>query len=194
MKGGLAAIMAAAAVARSRNLRGDVIITAVVDEEYASIGTSSIVKRWHPDAAIVTEPTELNICVAHKGFIWLKVETAGIAAHGSRPDLGIDAIVKMGKVLVGLEELDSSLRSSPTHQLLHSGSLHASLIGGGQELSSYPQQCILSVERRTIPGETQEQVESQILSIFDQAAATDPDFKASLRTTLVRDAFEVSED
>jgi acetylornithine deacetylase len=194
MKGGLSAIMAAAAVARQRNLRGDVIVTAVVDEEYASIGTSSIIKRWHADAAIVTEPTELNICVAHKGFIWLEVETAGIAAHGSRPDLGIDAIVKMGKVLVGLEELDKSLRSAPTHRLLHSGSLHASLIGGGQELSSYPQQCILSVERRTIPGETQEQVESQVLSIFDQIAATDPDFKASLRTTLVRDAFEVSED
>ena len=194
MKGGLAAIMAAAAVARQRNLRGDVIVTAVVDEEFASIGTSSIVKRLHADAAIVTEPTELNICVAHKGFIWLEVETAGIAAHGSRPDLGIDAIVKMGKVLVGLDELDRSLRSASTHRLLGSGSLHASLIKGGQELSSYPKQCILSVERRTIPGEMQEQVESQILSIFDQVAATDPDFKASLRTTLVRDAFEVSED
>lgn len=194
MKGGLAAIMAAAAVARQRNLRGDVIVTAVVDEEYASIGTSSIVKRWHADAAIVTEPTELNICVAHKGFIWLELETTGIAAHGSRPDLGVDAIAKMGKVLVGLEKLDRSLRSAPSHRLLRSGSLHASLIQGGQELSSYPQQCLLSVERRTIPGETQEQVESQILGIVGQAAATDPDFKASLRTTLVRDAFEVSED
>jgi acetylornithine deacetylase len=193
MKGGLAAIMAAAAVARQRNLRGDVIVTAVVDEEFASIGTSSIVKRLHADAAIVTEPTELNICVAHKGFMWLEVETTGIAAHGSRPDLGIDAIVKMGKVLVGLEELDRSLRSVPTHRLLGSGSLHASLIRGGQELSSYPKSCSLSVERRTIPGEMQEQVESQILNIFDQVAATDPDFKASLRTTLVRDAFEVSE-
>src|SRR5205085_12541185 len=193
MKGGLPAIMAAAAVAGQRKLRGDVIITAVVDEEYASIGTSSIVKRWHADAAIVTEPTELNICVAHKGFIWLEIETTGIAAHGSRPDLGIDAIAKMGKVLVGLEKLDRTSRSAPSHRLLRSGSLHASLIGGGQELSSYPQQCILSVERRTIPGETQEQVESQISSVLNQVAATDADFKASLRTTLVRDAFEVSE-
>src|SRR5712691_908784 len=99
MKGGLAAIMAAGAAARQRRLRGDVIVTAVVDEEYASIGTS----------AIVTEPTELEICTAHKGFAWLEVETEGIAAHGSRPDLGVDAIVKMGKVLVGIEELDRSL-------------------------------------------------------------------------------------
>jgi len=194
MKGGLAAIMAAAAVARQRNLRGDLIVTAVVDEEYASIGTSSVVKRWHADAAIVTEPTELNICVAHKGFIWLEVETTGIAAHGSRPDLGVDAIAKMGKALVGLEKLDQSLRSVPSHRLLRSGSLHASLIAGGQELSSYPQQCILSVERRTIPGETQELIESQISDILHQVAASDPNFKASLRTTLVRDAFEVSED
>ena len=194
MKGGLAAIMTAAAAARQRNLRGDVVVTAVVDEEYASIGTRSIVKRWHADAAIVTEPTELNICIAHKGFIWLEIETTGIAAHGSRPDLGIDAIAKMGKVLVGLEKLDRSLRSTSSHRLLHSGSLHASLIQGGQELSSYPQQCILRVERRTIPGETQQQVESQISSLLNQVAATDPNFKASLRTTLVRDAFEVSED
>ena len=194
MKGGLAAIMLAAAEAKKRGLRGDVILTAVSDEEYASIGTSSIVKRWHADAAILTEPTGLDICVAHKGFIWLEVETTGIAAHGSRPDLGVDAIVKMGKVLVGLEDLDRSLRSKPSHRLLHSGSLHASLITGGQELSSYPERCFLSVERRTIPGETPASVESQIRTIFDQVAASDPAFKASLRTTLVRDAFEVSEN
>ncbi len=194
MKGGLAAIMLAAAEARRQHLRGDVILTAVSDEEYASIGTSSIVKRWHADAAIVTEPTGLDICVAHKGFIWLEVETQGIAAHGSRPDLGVDAIVKVGKVLVGLEELDRSLRSKSSHPLLESGSLHASLITGGQEFSSYPERCVLSVERRTIPGETQLGVESQICAIFDQLAASDPVFKASLRTTLVRDAFEVSEN
>ncbi len=194
MKGGLAAIMLATAEAKRQHLHGDVILTAVSDEEYASIGTSSIVKRWYTDAAIVTEPTGLDICVAHKGFIWLEVETQGIAAHGSRPDLGVDAIVKMGKVLVGLEELDRSLRSKPSHPLLESGSLHASLITGGQELSSYPERCVLSVERRTIPGETQASVESQICAIFDQLAASDPAFKASLRTTLVRDAFEVPED
>jgi acetylornithine deacetylase len=192
MKGGLAAIMFAAAAAKKQQLRGDVILTAVSDEEYASIGTASLVKRWHADAAIVTEPTGLEICVAHKGFIWLEVETRGIAAHGSLPNLGVDAIVKMGKVLVGLEELDRSLRSVPSHRLLGSGSLHASLISGGQELSSYPERCVLSVERRTIPGETAQDVESQVRQILDQAAASDAAFKASLRTTLLREAFEVS--
>jgi acetylornithine deacetylase/succinyl-diaminopimelate desuccinylase family protein len=194
MKGGLAAIMFAAAAAKKQQLRGDVILTAVSDEEYASIGTASIVKRWHADAAIVTEPTGLEICIAHKGFIWLEIETRGIAAHGSLPDLGVDAIVKMGKVLVGLEELDRSLRSAPSHHLLGSGSLHASLISGGQELSSYPERCILSVERRTVPGETARDVESQVREILDQLAASDAAFNAALRITLLREAFEVSQD
>ncbi|HKV02864.1 MAG TPA: ArgE/DapE family deacylase [Ktedonobacteraceae bacterium] len=194
MKGGLAAIMAAGLAAKKRGLRGDVIVTAVADEEYASIGTSSIVKRWRTDAAIVTEPTELNICTAHKGFAWLDVETEGIAAHGSRPDLGVDAIVKMGKVLVGLEELDRSLRAAPSHRLLGSGSVHASLIQGGQELSSYPKHCLLSVERRTVPGETLQKVETELPGIFERIAATDSTFKARVKTSMVREPFEVSLD
>jgi acetylornithine deacetylase len=202
MKGGLAAIMFAAAAAKKRSLRGNVILTAVSDEEFASIGTRHVVaglapamaKRWYADAAIVTEPTDLQISIAHKGFLWLDVEAQGVAAHGSRPDLGVDAIVKMGKVLIGLEELDRSLRSTPSHRLLGSGSVHASLIAGGQELSSYPERCSLSVERRTIPGETQEKVEAEIQEIFETVRASDPDFKASVKTTLVREPFEIAED
>lgn len=193
MKGGLAACMMAAAAAKQRQLHGDVIVTAVVDEEYASIGTQSLLKRWHADAAIVTEPTSLRLCVAHKGFIWLEVTTQGIAAHGSRPNLGLDAIVKMGHVLVGLEKLNASLQSTPLHRFLGSGSVHASLIEGGQELSSYPARCILGIERRTVPGETQEQVEAEIHTILAQIQTFDPTFKATMRTSLVRDPFEVPE-
>jgi acetylornithine deacetylase len=192
MKGGLAAILLAGAAAREHGLHGDVIVTAVADEEYASIGTAAIVKQWKADAAIVTEPTELNICTAHKGFIWLEVETAGVAAHGSRPDLGVDAIVKMGKVLTGLETLDRSLRSGASHRLLGSGSVHASLIEGGQELSSYPLRCKLSIERRTIPGESLQQVEAELPAILAQIKAIDPAFHATVRTQLARDPFEVS--
>jgi acetylornithine deacetylase len=194
MKGGLASIMVTAARAKKLKLRGDVILTAVADEEFASIGTSSIVKQYHADAAIVTEPTELDVCVAHKGFAWLEVETMGTAAHGSLPELGVDAIVKMAKVLNGLEELDNALRASPSHPLLKSGSVHASLIEGGQELSTYPDHCSLRIERRTIPGETQQRVEAEIQRIFDHITASDPVFKATLRTTLVREPFEVPED
>jgi acetylornithine deacetylase len=196
MKAGLAAIMlaGAAAAAKQRGLRGDVILTAVCDEEFASIGTAAVVKNKHADAAIVTEPTELDICVAHKGFCWLDIETTGVAAHGSLPELGVDAIAKMGKVLVGLEELNRSLLAAPSHHLLGSGSIHASLITGGQEFSSYPERCVLDVERRTVPGETQEHVEAQIRAILDQIAASDSQFKASMKTRLLQEPFEVSEN
>ncbi len=194
MKAGLATIMMATAAARRHSLRGDVILTAVCDEEFASIGTASIVKSWHADAAILTEPTQLDVCIAHKGFCWLDIETTGVAAHGSLPEVGVDAIVKMGKVLVGLEALDRSLRSGPRHPLLGSGSLHASLISGGQELSSYPDRCLLSVERRTVPGETRELVERQIDAILDRIAASDPQFQASMKTMLVQQPFEIAED
>ncbi len=194
MKGGLAAIMLAAAQAKKLALRGDVILTAVADEEFASIGTQSIVKQWHADAAIVTEPTALQVCVAHKGFMWFEIATQGIAAHGSRPDLGRDAIVKMGHVLVGLEQLNQTLQNRPAHRLLGHGSLHASLIQGGQELSSYPEQCILQVERRTIPGEMTEAVEAEFRDLLERLYAADATFEASIKTTLVRASFEVAED
>lgn len=194
MKAGLAAIMVAAAQARKLQLRGDVILTAVADEEYASIGTQSIVKQWHADAAIVTEPTALRLCVAHKGFIWLEISTQGRAAHGSRPELGSDAIVKMGHILVGLESLDRFLQATTSHPLLKSGSLHASLIEGGQELSSYPERCTLQVERRTVPGETPEKVETEIRTLLAQIQTTDPTVRASFKTTFVREPFETAPD
>lgn len=194
MKGGLAAIMAAGAAAKKLNLRGDVIVTAVIDEEYASIGTQAVVKTWKADAAIVTEPTDLHICTAHKGFAWFDIITKGIAAHGSRPDLGVDAIIHMGNVLVELEKLNQALRAASAHRLLGNGSLHASLIEGGQELSSYPERCKLSIERRTIPGETLEQVETEIRNILTDLASSDPTFKADYTLGLARDPFEVSLD
>jgi acetylornithine deacetylase len=194
MKGSLAACMLATAKAARAGLRGDVVLAAVADEEFASVGTSAVAERWPVDAAIVTEPTELCLAVAHRGFVHVEVETCGRAAHGSRPDLGIDAIAKIGRVLVGIERLDTTLRARPTHRYLGSGSVHASLIEGGQEFSSYPARCMLQAERRTIPGETVAQVEAELRAIVEQAAAGDPDFSASARTLVSRDPFEIGED
>ena len=153
MKSGLAACMLALLDASRAALRGDVILTAVADEEHASLGIQSVLRQVRADAAIVTEPTSLQLCVAHKGFTWHEVTTVGRAAHGSRPDLGNDAIVHMGRVLGRLEEWQRELASRPAHPLLGHASVHASLIQGGQELSSYPERCTLQVERRTLPGE-----------------------------------------
>jgi acetylornithine deacetylase len=154
MKASLAAIMLTARRARDLHLKGDLIITAVADEEVASIGTTAVLSEFHADFGIVTEPTELRLCLAHKGFVWLEVETVGVAAHGSRPDRGVDAIAAMGPVLTRLQDLENSLRVSRRHQLLGTGSIHASLIEGGQEWSTYPARCVLKIERRTVPGET----------------------------------------
>jgi acetylornithine deacetylase len=194
MKGGLAAAMFAVAQVKEQKLRGDVIFTGVIDEEYASLGTMDLAKRFHADAAIVAEFTELQLILAHRGFVWLEVETIGKAAHGSRPDLGVDAIVKMGKVLSEMEKLDHRLRSSPTHPLLGSGSLHASLIQGGRELSTYPERCSLSLERRTLPSETPEFVEAEILQIVQSLERSDPAFKAVVRRGIDRSPLETPED
>lgn len=194
MKASLAIIMLVARAAMSWNLRGDLLVTAVADEEYASIGTQDIVRHYRADAAIVTEPTGLELCVAHKGFVWAEVETSGVAAHGSRPDVGVDAIAMMGPVLTALAKLDRDLRSGQPHALLGTGSVHASLIEGGQELSSYPHRCVLGIERRTVPGETQEQVEAEVATILEEAARHDPSFRAHQRTLLVRDPFSVAMD
>ena len=197
MKAGVAASLMAAKCARSLNLRGDVIVTGVADEEMASAGTRAILRevdRWRPDAVIVTEPTETEIAVAHRGFIWFDIETFGVAAHGSRPQLGVDAIAKMGKMLVELEKHDLELRAHPTHPYVGSGSIHAGIIQGGQELSSYPAYCKLQVERRTIPGETPELAQTQLQAILDHCAGDDSAFKARLTRGLTRDPFEVRED
>lgn len=191
MKASLAAIMLVAREAAAWGLRGDLLVTAVADEEYASIGTQDIVRHYRADAAIVTEPTGLELCVAHKGFVWIEVETTGVASHGSLPDVGVDAITMMGPVLTALSALEQELRAGPRHPLLGTGSVHASLIAGGQELSSYPHQCVLGIERRTVPGETQEQVEAEIADILAAAASQDPTFRAVQRTLLVRDPFSV---
>jgi acetylornithine deacetylase len=194
MKGGLAACMLAVAEARNHHLRGDVIFTAVIDEEYASASTMDLVSRLHADGAIVAEFTEMQLILAHRGFVWLEVETIGKAAHGSRPDLGVDAIVKMGKVLAEMEKLDRSLRSKPMHPLLGSGSVHASLIQGGQELSSYPERCLLSVERRTLPGETPESVEAELQQIVQNIQPADSSFQAVVRRGIDRSPLETREE
>jgi acetylornithine deacetylase len=167
MKGAVAAIMHAATEAT--NLRGDVIVTLVADEELGSIGTEAVVQRVHADAAIVVEPTELRVAVAHRGFVGFELETFGVAAHGSRPDLGVDAIAKMGPILVALAALDERLQAGSRHPLVGPASLHASLIDGGQELSSFPASCVLTGERRTIPGETVSQIEQELRAIAGDA-------------------------
>jgi len=188
MKGSLAACMLAAAEVATDGLAGDVLVAAVADEEYASLGVQDVLRRRRTDAVIVTEPTALRLCVAHKGFVWAQVETTGRAAHGSRPSEGVDAITRMAPVLSRLAALQAALDGAPGHVLVGGPSVHASLIEGGQELSSYPERCKLALERRTIPGETIEAVRSECEALVEGVEG------AELRMGLVRDPFEAPHD
>ena len=193
MKGGVAAMIDAVRLVAERGFtRGRLIVAAVVDEEYASIGADALVSAWTADAAIVTEPTDLCIGVGHKGFAWLEVETRGRAAHGSRPKDGRDAIMRMGRVLGRLEALDRELQARPPHPIMATGSLHASIVSGGREWSSYPDRCHLQLERRTIAGEDGEDALREVRQILDALAAADPEFDASVRLNFSRPPYEVA--
>ena len=188
MKAGLAAAMLT--VASVRELAGDVVLAAVVDEEAAGSGTKALLAGGlRVDSAIVPEPTELNVAIAHKGFVGFEIETSGRAAHGSRPEHGIDAIARMGPVLVELLELARQLPNGGEHRLLGPGSIHTSLIQGGQEFSSYPERCLVTGEWRTLPGQSPDDVEAELLELIPRSG-----IDAGLRLLFTGDPFETAPD
>jgi acetylornithine deacetylase len=192
MKAGVAAMIDAARLARDRGFRkGRLIVAAVVDEEYASVGADLLVTAWRADAAIVTEPTDLHVGVGHKGFAWAEIETRGRAAHGSRPLEGRDAILRMGRVLVALEREDRELQARAPHAVMGTASLHASIIDGGRELSSYPDRCRLQLERRTVAGETAASFMSRLDLMLAGLRRDDPELDASARLIFSRPPYEV---
>jgi acetylornithine deacetylase len=196
MKCGLAASLAAvkAIVEGGSPLAGDLLIVSVADEEEASLGMMDVLRHHTADAAVVTEPTELAMVVAHKGFAWIEVETAGRAAHGSGYQVGIDANMHMGRVLARLEALGARLVASPPHPVVGPPSLHAATLQGGTGWSTYAAGCRLQIERRTIPGETEADALAQVQAIVDALAAEDPGFRATLRLVLARPAWEARAD
>lgn len=196
MKGALAACMGAVeCLARAAQpLGGDVMLVAVADEEAASLGMVDVLEHHTADAAIVTEPTALDVCLAHKGFSWIEVETLGRAAHGSRFEDGIDANMRMGRLLARLDVLERELRASTPHPLVGPPSLHAGVLEGGTGASIYAARCRAEIERRTIPGESEAYVIGQIQRLIDELAASDATFAARLRPLLTRESFEVAPD
>jgi acetylornithine deacetylase len=194
MKGGLAAMMVAANRAYLSGIQGQVIVAAVADEEHASFGTEEVLEQFTAEVGIVAEPTMLGLTIAHKGFSWFDIIIHGRAAHGSRHDLGIDAIAKAGHALVALEKHAQEILTRNKIEFLETGSLHASIIKGGEEVSSYPAECTISIERRTVPGETHESVTAEITTILEELVATVPDFNYTLIEGLARRPLQVSRD
>jgi acetylornithine deacetylase/succinyl-diaminopimelate desuccinylase family protein len=193
MKGGVAAMIGAARrLAESGGLSsGRLLIAAVIDEEHASLGADALVTKFRADGGVVTEPTDLDIAVAHKGFQWIEIETHGRAAHGSRPLEGRDAILRMGAVLAGLQVLDRQLRAAPGHDRLGTASLHAATIVGGREWSSYPDQCVVQVERRTLPGEPDDVALAEANTILAAVRQKDREFEGTARFIFGRKPYEI---
>lgn len=193
MKGSLAAMLAAVKALNDAGvtLDGDLLVTGVADEEHASLGMEELVRHYQADAAIVAEPTGMTLVRGHRGFSWYTVEATGRAAHGSRYDEGVDAIMHMGRFLAELDKLEQELRARPPHPLAGPPSLHASTIQGGTELSVYPAYCRLEVERRTAPGETVEQATAELQAICDRLHAADPAVRLAVTPFLARSPFAV---
>jgi acetylornithine deacetylase len=193
MKAGLAACMVAVAEAQNLDLSGDVILTAVADEESDSVGMTQVLEHCQADAAIVTEPTQLNIHIAHRGFAIFEVDVIGRASHTSQPHLGANAISHMAKVLTEVEKVQEALNAKSPHPFLGHGLLQAVLIQGGSELFTTPAKCMVTLERRSLPGETQEILEREISALLSRVKGDKP-FEVTFRTVLFRDAFETLED
>jgi acetylornithine deacetylase len=195
MKSGVAAMCAAAVRAASDTLEGEIIVTAVADEEFESIGTRGLIDAGvRADAAIVTEPTRLSIMPAHLGFVWIDVVIHGRAAHGSRWDLGVDAIRHAGLFLAELDRIDAEDLPRHTHALLGRPSVHASTIEGGVGMSTYPERCVVRIERRTIPGETPVKVQGELDAACARVAQRCPGFRAEVTITFSQVPSDVSVD
>lgn len=192
MKSGVAAMLGAAAELAKDWTRGKLIVAGVIDEEYESAGAEALVKQWKADAAIVTEPTDLQLAIAHKGFAWIEITTRGRAAHGSRPAEGRDAIMRMGRVLTALEQRDKELQARPSAGLQGVASLHASIVSGGRELSVYPDSCVLQMERRTVNGEEGKVPLVEVEGILTRLRAQDNQFDASARLMTSRPPYSLN--
>lgn len=193
MKSGVACILSVAEeLAREEDVPGELVVALTADEEHASLGMQAVVESGlRADAAVVCEPTSLAVMPAHKGFLWIEAVIEGRAAHGSRPEEGVDAIARTGRLLVALEEEDRRLRRHTNHPLLGPASLHAGTIRGGSAPSVYPARCDLVVERRTLPGESREDVMSEMAAVLASARQRCPDLQARMEAGLYRAGTEV---
>ena len=189
-KGGLAAVLVAAHRATLTPLAGDLLVALVADEEFGSRGTEEVLRRFSADAAIVVEPSELSLTVCHRGFAWFELTLHGRAAHGSMPGQGVDAIRHAGLVLQVLDDLGAGIEQKAAHPLLGHGSVRVAMITGGTDAATVAASATLTIERRTLPGETPERVEAELRHLLDHLAATTAGFRYDLTRLVARGAFE----
>ncbi|MEX2466475.1 MAG: ArgE/DapE family deacylase [Gemmatimonadota bacterium] len=193
MKSGVGALMAVAHRLARASERPQLVVALTADEENASLGMAELVRRGiEADFAVVCEPTGLTVMPAHKGFVWIRTRFQGRAAHGSRPDLGIDAIRHASRFMAGLDAHADALRSRPPHPLLGHASFHGGTIRGGSAASVYPEACELVLERRTLPGEDAASVSRGFEEALETLRSEDSHVTADLEVTLERPGTEVA--
>lgn len=196
MKAGIAAMCVAAARAATRGaLASEIIIAAVCDEEFESIGTRELLANGlHATGAIVTEPTRMAVCPAHKGFAWIELVFTGRAAHGSRFDVGVDAVRHAGLLLAALDRFEHTTLVARRHPLLGRPSLHAAMIEGGTGWSTYAEQCTLRIERRTIPGESADEARAEVDALCAQLAESHHAFQVTSRLVCAQPPSDLAVD
>jgi acetylornithine deacetylase len=178
----------------------DILLTFVADEEDLSAGMEYLVNHWlkdispRPSGAIFLEPTEEEIGISHKGFNWYELEVTGKAAHGSRPEQGIDAIMPLRSALDELSRIQAELIEHEPDPLLGYASVHSSTIKGGTELSVIPGRSRLKWERRTIPGESQQDLNLELKRIADAAENHPGGHEVKAREFFVRLPHKVPND
>lgn len=193
MKSGIAAMCVAARDELARGISGELVLAFVVDEEFESLGTRALLASGvRTDAAIIGEPTRLALCPAHRGFVWVKLDFRGRAAHGSRYDIGLDAITHAALVIAELDRHQRQSLPNSTHPLLGRGSLHMSLISGGTGLSTYPDRCSVEMERRTLPGESEQTFLDEIRAAIATVGASNPDLHVDVSLTTAQKPSDVS--
>lgn len=193
VKGGVAAALAVARALSEEDvtLHGDLILAFVADEEHESTGTTNLVRRVTADAAIVLEPTDLDLCVAHRGYAVYRLMTRGHAVHGGCSEQGVDANVHMGHLLVELDRLRLEWEENHRHPMLGSASLHVPLISGGRQLFIYADECESHLECRTVPGQSSDDVLVALETILDNLRQRVETFDGSVELLQWRDPWEI---
>jgi acetylornithine deacetylase/succinyl-diaminopimelate desuccinylase-like protein len=168
-KGSVAAMLSALcelADSKSRPLETEIVFAGLIDEEHAQAGSRALAKNFKADLAIVGEPTKLQVVTAHKGSLWLELETRGNAAHGATPQFGKNAIHEMAQIVDLLETDYAAQLRKRKHPLLGSATVNVGTISGGTQPNIVPDCCKISVDRRTLPGETDASVRREITALL----------------------------
>ena len=187
-KAGLAAMMHAVADihASGESPPCDVWLAAVVDEEFSFRGVVKLCEGLKADAAVVAEPTEFKCVIASKGVLRWRIRTKGKAAHSSKPHLGVNAITAMSRVVLALNE-DHERMQQAKHPLLGPGTCNVGVIHGGVQVNFVPDETVIEIDRRLLPGEEVEAVLAHYQSLLDDLAKRHPDVISEMETPMLQD-------